>query len=239
MMNSDRIAKLHMVVKEPLRREILLQLELHGNMSFDDFMKRLKIQDGQELRKQLNILEKMTVEGEHLVTKQTNSSYRLTEKGHYVLDKMITYPQLSSDNYPNLYGNIVKPKPKWFAPHWIMMVVATIIVGFALAITQNIPLDKAVLILILALVAEDIAYYVRFESSLTLNRVTYILKGLPIGFALWLVFTVFSTGLFGSWINEDFVSVFGSLAACFGIGALIGDFIGRLRNYKGPEQYQL
>ena len=32
---------------------------------------------------------------------------------------------------------------------------------------------------------------------------------------------------------------FGSLAACFGVGAFIGDFIGRLRNYEGPEQYQL
>ena len=65
----------------------------------------------------------------------------------------------------------------------------------------------------------------------------YILIGVPIGFILWLSLWNISLNVFGRWINEDFVLVFGSLAICFLIGGIIGDFIGRLRNYKGPEQY--
>jgi DNA-binding HxlR family transcriptional regulator len=238
-MSTDKIVKLHKVVKEPLRQKILLQLGLHKKMTFNDLMKSLEIQDSQELRNQLNILEKMIIEGKHLVIKQANSSYRLTEKGQYVLDKMITYPQLRSDSYPKLHSNIPKPKPIWFKPYWITMVVATIVVSVTLPITLNIPLGTAVLILILALDMEGLASYVLFEPSLSLIRVMYILAGVPIGSLLWFVFTAFSFSGFRFWANEDFVFVFGSIVACFGIGALIGDFIGRLRNYKGPEEYQL
>lgn len=131
-----------------------------------------------------------------------------------------------------------KAKPKWFTSYWIMIVVATIIVGVMLPIFEHIPLERAVLFLILVLAAEGLAYYGRVKRSLNLNRIMYILIGVPIGFVLWFIVMLFSINIFGQGIDEDFVFVTATLAACFGVGAFIGDLIGRARCYKGPEQYQ-
>jgi len=132
---------------------------------------------------------------------------------------------------------LTKNKPKWWTVYWIIIIVITIIIGVTLPFFEHIPLERATLYLCLALVAESIAYYGRVKPSVSLNSVMYILIGVPIGFILWLSLWNISLNVFGRWINEDFVLVFGSLAICFLIGGIIGDFIGRLRNYKGPEQY--
>lgn len=237
-MSNDKIAKIHLVVREPLRQQILLQLGSKKSLTSIDFENNLKNQNKQEIKKQLDFLEKTRIDGEYLVTKQANASYQLTEKGHYVLEKMITYPQLKTNNYKNLFRDVTKPERKWFTPYLILIVAATIIVGSTLPITLGISLDDAILILILALVAECIFLYVMFLPSLGLNRVTYILMGIPIGFGIWLGFIALPLGI-GVLVKENFIFVFGSLNACLGTGPLIGDFIGRLRNYKGPEQYEL
>jgi DNA-binding HxlR family transcriptional regulator len=98
-MNDDELARLHEILKEPLHQKILLQLGEHGHLTFDDLITNLKIEDTQELSYQLNTLEKLTMGGEHLVTKQADLQYSLTEKGHYVLDEMIAFPELESDGY--------------------------------------------------------------------------------------------------------------------------------------------
>jgi hypothetical protein len=236
-MSNDLIAKIHIVVREPLRQKILLQL-VSRNMTFNDFMSTFKIKDKQELNKQLDFLEKVKIQKEYLVVKQTDLAYQITEKGRYVLEKMNIYPQLSSNNYTKLFRNIAKPKQKWVKPYSIIIAAATIIIGITLPFTQNITLGAAILILILALVVEGLVHYVRFLPSLTLNRGTYILIGIPIGFVIWLDLTAFYISI-NRWVNENFIIIFGSLAACLGIGALIGDLIGKLRKYKGPEQYQI
>lgn len=98
-MSEDRLAQLHNILREPLRQKILLQLGEHDELSFDDLKKNLKIDDYQELNEQLSVLEKLTVEDEHLLSKQTNLQYKLTEKGHCLLDEMIAFPELEADGY--------------------------------------------------------------------------------------------------------------------------------------------
>ena len=234
-MSNDKIAKIHKVVKEPLRQKILVQLGSHKSLTFKNLIERLKIEKSKELElsKQLEYLEKVTLEKEHLIIKQTDS-YQLTERGRYVLEKMVTYPQLETSSFKKLFRDIIKPKPKWFTPHLAVMTL-TIILGVLVAATHDIPLNVTVLLVVLALVAEDIAHYVRFLPFLSRNRVRYILMGVPIGGILWLAFTAVYIGT-GSWSNdEDLIFAFGILIACLGIGTLIGDSIGRLRDYKGPK----
>ena len=78
-MSQDRLAQLHDALRQPLRQKILLQLGQNDNLTIDDFAKNLKINDLTELSNQLAELEDLTVEGEHLVSKQSNLRYRLTE----------------------------------------------------------------------------------------------------------------------------------------------------------------
>ena len=98
-MNDEKLARLHEILKEPLRQKILLQLGEHGHLTFDDLITNLKIDNTQELTYQLNTLEKLTIDEEHLISKQADLQYSLTEKGHYVLDEMIAFPELESDGY--------------------------------------------------------------------------------------------------------------------------------------------
>jgi hypothetical protein len=90
----------------------------------------------------------------------------------------------------------------------------------------------------IALVVEGIAFYGRVKQSLKLNRIMYVLLGAPIGFALWFISIIFIESTFYPQAANDSVFFIGSMIVCFGIGALIGDFVGKLRNYKGPGPYQ-
>ena len=128
-------------------------------------------------------------------------------------------------------------KPKWWNLYWILIVVNTIIIGVMLPIFGQMPWDTAAVFLCATLVAEGVAYYGRVKPSVTLNRVMYILMGLPIGFVLWFILMLFARNFFVSGVAWQ-VFFIGSMAVCFGVGAVIGDRIGRHRHYKGPEQYQ-
>lgn len=98
-MKDEKLARLHEILKEPLRQKILLQLGEHKHLTFDDLITNLKIADTQELTYQLNTLEKLTIDEEHILSKQADMQYSLTEKGHYVLDELIAFPELESDSY--------------------------------------------------------------------------------------------------------------------------------------------
>ncbi len=98
-MSDERLAQLHEILRDALSQKILLELGEFESLGFDDLRNRLKIEDTQELGNQLNTLEKLTIDGEHVVSKQSDLQYKLTEKGHYVLDEMIAFPELESDNY--------------------------------------------------------------------------------------------------------------------------------------------
>jgi len=87
----------------------------------------------------------------------------------------------------------------------------------------------------LTLVCICIAYYIRVRPSTKVNRALYILLGItPIGFILWIFLAV--SGI-GRWLTDN-LGVWPSLIIGFTvpyiIGAFIGDWIGKRRNYRLP-----
>ena len=128
-------------------------------------------------------------------------------------------------------------KPKWFTPYWIVIIVATVIIGVIPIILRSVSFEQGILLLSLVLIFEGAAYYGRVKPSIALNRVMYILLGFPIGFVLWLIPAYFLSRIYTQGTNED-IAIIASSIICIGIGMLIGDMIGKLRHYKGPEQYQ-
>ena len=100
------LAGFHEVLKDPLRRKILLNLGEHNDLSFDDLLKELKIDDQEGLRSQLKVLGDLVTEtendyllSEQGVSKKLGGQYRLTEKGHDAVDEMIAFPEIESKNY--------------------------------------------------------------------------------------------------------------------------------------------
>jgi DNA-binding HxlR family transcriptional regulator len=243
-MLRDRLAEIHEVVKEPLRQEILLKLGQRNSQDFDDLAKSLKITDASELSNQLDIIQEIKVEGEHLVTKLENA-YSLTEKGHEVLNKIITFPELASDSYrEKLLGespqsNQSKSKPKWFTPYWVALFASTIIViGIIVPIFGNQSFDRSIVYMIIALLILGLGYYARVKPSLTLNKLVYIgLLGFVIGVVLWftgLIIAVISLPHTEAVENTLFIVL---TTVSFTIGPIIGYLIGKVRNFKGPQQY--
>jgi hypothetical protein len=131
-----------------------------------------------------------------------------------------------------------KRKPRWWTAYWLIIVVATVIIGVALPITRNVPVETAAFYLIVILIFEGLAYYARVKPSISLNRVMYILLGAPIGFVLWFISWFFVVRVMYPQAGENLAAVLISLIVCFGIAFVIGDLIGKARHYKGPEQYQ-
>lgn len=98
------LAQLHEALKEPLRRKILLKLGQNKSLSLNDLAHFLGFEDSKELSYQLGALEKLTVEGEPLLLKLADERYSLTEKGHSVLEELIAFPELASENYRGELG---------------------------------------------------------------------------------------------------------------------------------------
>jgi hypothetical protein len=140
-----------------------------------------------------------------------------------------------SENQPEEKSS--KSEPRWWKPYWIALFIMTIVVGVTLPFFVHFPLEKAVTYIALTLIVEGIAYYGRVKQSIGLNRIMYILLGVFIGGVIWIISAFFLSRIFTQGPNED-VAIVVSLVVCFGLGALIGDLIGRARHYKGPKQYQ-
>jgi len=126
-------------------------------------------------------------------------------------------------------------KPRWWRPLWIVTVLGIIVSALVLFLSGYVPLERTILGLVLAFLCLGIAYYIRVRPSMKVNRALYILLGIsPIGFGLWMVWAV--SGI-GRWLT-DMIGAFPSLiiswVVCLGIGALIGNWIGKRRNYQLP-----
>jgi hypothetical protein len=130
---------------------------------------------------------------------------------------------------------VSKLKPRWWKPYWIALVIITIALEVANYFFLNVPLERATIGLILALLCMGFAYYIRVRPSIRVNKALYILLGItPIGFLLWIVWAI--SGI-SRWITDTigaFPSLIISWAVCCGIGALIGNWIGKRRNYRLP-----
>jgi len=67
------------------------------------------------------------------------------------------------------------------------------------------------------------------------NRALYILLGItPIGFILWVIWAVSGIGRLITNMVGALPSLLISWIVCYGIGAFIGDWIGKRRNYRLP-----
>ncbi|MBN1245786.1 hypothetical protein JXA31_09365 [Candidatus Bathyarchaeota archaeon] len=126
-------------------------------------------------------------------------------------------------------------KPRWWKPLWAVTIVGIIVSTLFSFLIFHVPVERAILGLVLSLLCVSFAYYIRVRPSMKMNRGLYVLLGItPIGFSLWMVLAL--SGL-GRWLT-NMVGAFPSLiigwVVCFSIGALIGDWIGKRRNYHLP-----
>jgi len=143
---------------------------------------------------------------------------------------------------PNLPRNKVQvadaktkvPKPRWWKPLWITALFMVIIFGVVNYFLLHYPLTSVIGGMAVSLLGVGIAYYIRVRPSMTANRVVYILGGIGIGWVMWVIYAI--TGI-GGWVT-DTLGVWPSLiigfAVFYTIGALIGDWIGKRRNYQLP-----
>jgi len=126
-------------------------------------------------------------------------------------------------------------KPSWWKPLWIAILLITITSGIVGYFFLRVPLERIVGGVALTFLCIGIAYYIRVRPSTKVNRVIYILLGItPIGFGLWIVLGLSGVG---RWLT-NYLGVWPSLIISFTvpyiIGAFIGDWIGRRRNYRLP-----
>ena len=126
-------------------------------------------------------------------------------------------------------------KPRWWKPLWIAVLLTTIASGVVGYFLLHVPLERTVGGVALTLLMIGFAYYIRVRPSMKVNRAIYILLGItPIGFGLWILYAVsgigrFITTHFGAW-----ASLIIGFTVPYIIGAFIGDWIGKRRNYRLP-----
>jgi hypothetical protein len=125
-------------------------------------------------------------------------------------------------------------KPRWWRPLWIVTVLGIIVSGVFAFLFFSVSLERTILGLVFAFLCLGVAYYIRVRPSITVNRVVYICLGLGIGWVMWVIYAI--TGI-GGWVT-DTLGVWPSLIIGFVVfytaGALIGDWIGKRRNYQLP-----
>ena len=126
-------------------------------------------------------------------------------------------------------------KPRWWKPLWIGVLLTTIASGVVGYFLLHVPLERMVGGVALTFLMIGFSYYIRVRPSMEVNRAIYILFGItPIGFGLWIVYALSGIGRLltthlGSW--PSFIVAF---TVPYIIGAFIGDWIGKRRNYLLP-----
>ena len=101
----------------------------------------------------------------------------------------------------------------------------------------NIPLETSIMYMVITLIALGIAYLVRIKQSTQINKILYIILGICIAFPIWMISIPIQNRLYVQGYNDWLIFIVG-LVGWVGIGCLIGLFIGRARNWKGPGRYQ-
>ena len=123
-------------------------------------------------------------------------------------------------------------KPSWWKPLWIVSALGIVISALVLFLIGYTALERIILGVVFAFLCLGVAYYIRVRPSITVNRVVYIGLGIGIGWVMWVIYVV--SGI-GRWVNgtlgvwPDLIIGF---AVLYTVGALIGDRIGKRRNYK-------
>ena len=129
-------------------------------------------------------------------------------------------------------------KPWWWKPLWIVTLLLTIASGVAGFFLLDVPLARAIGGVALTFLAIGIAYYIRIRPSITVNRAIYIAFGASgTGFIVFFggTFIFMATGFpspsnyLGFWEIMFLFFIAPNI-----IGAFIGDWIGKRRNYVLP-----
>ena len=119
-------------------------------------------------------------------------------------------------------------------PLWVFVIATTIASGFISYFYLNQPLLGVLEAEAFTFVLICVAYYIRVRPNLKVNRGIYILLGItPIGFLLWVV-EAFSLSRFFVTSSIGWPLLLTASVIPFVIGAFIGDWIGRKRNYQLP-----
>lgn len=125
-------------------------------------------------------------------------------------------------------------RPWWWRPFWGFSIAAIIVVAIIQYFYQGYLAGTVLEGAALALVLFGTSYYIRIRPNQTVNRTIFIVLGVsPIGFAILIVFGL----AFGRLMNT-YLGIWPSLIITFTvpltIGAFIGDWIGKRRNYRLP-----
>jgi VIT1/CCC1 family predicted Fe2+/Mn2+ transporter len=143
---------------------------------------------------------------------------------------------------PNLPSSKVKmadaktkvTKPRWWKPLWITALFIVIIFGVVNYFLLHYPLSSVIGGIAISLLGIGAAYYIRVRPSVKVNRVVYICLGLGIGWVAWVIYAITGIGRLVTDTLGVWPSLIISFAVFYTIGALIGDWIGKRRNYQLP-----
>jgi len=135
-------------------------------------------------------------------------------------------------------AKVSKPMPWWWKPLLIVSILICIVFAVAGFFLFDASLVRVVAGLALSFLGICFAYYIRVRPSMNVNRALYILLGG--GVTYWIIFggtafIIWATGLppptqyLGPWITNIIFMI-----APWIIGAFIGDWIGKRRNYLLP-----
>lgn len=147
-------------------------------------------------------------------------------------------PSLPEGKLKMVETKVSKPMPWWWKPLWIVSILLCIVSAVVGFFFFDASLLRVVVGLALSFLGLCVAYYIRVRPSMTVNRVIYIILGGSV--AYWIVvggsvLIIWATGLpppihyLGAWINRILLTY-----APWIIGAFIGDWIGKRRNYLLP-----
>jgi len=141
-------------------------------------------------------------------------------------------PSMPRDKLKMAETKVSKTKPWWWKPLWIVTVLATIASTVAGYFLLDVPLERAVGGVALTFLCIAFAYYIRVRPSMRINRAVYILIGItPIGIILWFICSFILNRVIITSASGTLPLFLASGAVCLGVGALIGDWIGKRRGY--------
>jgi len=143
---------------------------------------------------------------------------------------------LPSDKLKMAEAKTKVSKPRWWKPLWMTVLFMAIVFGAVSYFLLHYPLGSVIAGMAISLLGIGIAYYIRVRPSTNMNRAIYICVGItPIGWGLWIVFIALSGvgRLLTTYLGYGPGLVIGFIVPLT-IGASIGDWIGKRRNYQLP-----